>query len=233
MPVSFFLNGSPVEELPPGSLPVEPLGDEQKTQLAGYLNNLRHDEGYRRFMAESATGDPFQAAPERDIFAEQAATIGATIESYRNGTSTPPDAPDVGSIDEVISECGDEEFIVVPRVIKGRTWYVRRHDALTLLDLETKRLDVERGQVKRNPSREVKIGLAMEFVASLYRRTKAATKTEPAQYEVMFKDTDAAQNFFKKPNALDLVNELAEAIYSVNKSLDPLNKLRAAEDAQD
>lgn len=220
---TFTFNGKEVDSLP---------GVEQKVQL-----DPKIQEGLLKFFEENANNPEYQAFMAKDAKARleveddlsyQVESIGEAIATHRQRTAAGADAEDVGSIDDLIAEYGDDEFVVVPRVVAGKTWYIRKHDALTLLDLETKRLDVERGQVKRNPSREVKLGMAMEFTASLYRRIAPGDGTQPPQYEAVFRDTDEAQRFFRKPSMLDLINELAEAIYDVNPTLNPLNKLRAA-----
>lgn len=156
--------------------------------------------------------------------------IGSTVdaENVPIGSDAVPvslEVDDIGSLDDVLDELGNEDIVIVPRVVMGKRVGIRLHDVFSILDLETRRLTVESsGKLKRDPSREVKLGLALELHTSIYRNVGTREKEK---WEKWFPEIKSAESFCKKPRANDLVDALMAAVYSVNEALSPANKYAA------
>lgn len=134
--------------------------------------------------------------------------------------------PDIGSMDDELDELGNEDIVIVPMVVMGKRVGVRKHDVYSLLDLDTKKIQMTpAGKIQRDPSREVKLGLAMELETSIYRNKGTVDKPDWVKF---FDDTKGCQKWLKKPNAGLMTDELLEAVYKVNPALDGMKKLQAA-----
>lgn len=117
-------------------------------------------------------------------------------------------------------EGSDEESVHEVEVL-GRKFYIRALDILSLIDVETRRLTIERGQIVRRPNREAKLGLSLEFSACLMRRDGDA-------WAPLF-TLETVQKFLSQPRAKALIHQLATEIYRLNPELDPARKVFAAQ----
>ncbi len=165
---------------------------------------------YTRYDEKGATEVDI---PEPGETPDVADTVGAMLPTAQLSI--------VGSAAELIDEFSDENGMLVHEVnIGARKFHIRELDIMALLDVETQRLTVERGQIVRRPNREAKLGLALEF---------SSTIMVPAgdSFVPMF-TTDSVQVFLAKPRAKELINQLAEAIYSINPELSPQKKIQVA-----
>ena len=144
-------------------------------------------------------------------------TIEPTVEQPLQETK--PEIKPYASAAEMLADFEDD--LVVHEVeVLGRKFFIKELNFYELLDVETRRLQVHKNQVQRNPTKEAKLGFALEFAACVM-------KPEGDSYASMF-DVNSVQEFFSKPKAKELINGIAEQIYRINPTLDPLNKFRAA-----
>lgn len=123
------------------------------------------------------------------------------------------------SAESLLADFADENVIHEVK-IENRVFFIRELDIMSLIDVETQRLTVERGQIVRRPNREAKLGLSLEFAATLMCKYGN-------EYVPMF-TLETVQQFLAKPRARGLINRLAIEIYRINPELAPQNKIKAA-----
>ncbi|RYX86612.1 hypothetical protein EON83_00070 [bacterium] len=148
-----------------------------------------------------------------------AAMIGALLDNA--------DASDLDNLDE-LDNGGETHYI--PVSIKKRNGqnvrvFVKELDILDIYDVEAGRLFVKNQVVHRAPAREGKMGLALEFLATVHKRTRAG------EYVALFTDALDAQRWMKRPNNKDLIAQIITAIYLVNPELSPQKKMAMAKSA--
>ena len=130
-------------------------------------------------------------------------------------------AIEVNSGDALTAEFeGEEEFEVHQVEVMGREFFIRELDVMSLIDVETQRLTVERGQIVRKPGREAKLGLALEFCSTLMRR-------EGDTWAPLY-DLAGVQRFLSKARAKPLILALMGEIYRINPALSAQSKVAAA-----
>jgi hypothetical protein len=138
------------------------------------------------------------------------------------------DVPDAG--DEDLTNQGVEEEIFHPLILTRADGtmvriFIKELDFFSLLDVEAGRLLVQGREVQRAPGREAKMGVALEMVATVYKRVKAGEEPEYAPY---FADTDEAQLWMKQRKNKTLIGTVMAGIYTANQELHPKKKALAA-----
>lgn len=114
----------------------------------------------------------------------------------------------------------EDEFVIHEVTIEGRVFFIRELDIMSLIDVETQRLTVDRGLIVRRPNREAKLGLALEFAATLMRKDGDA-------YLPLF-TLETVQAFLRKPRAKSLIHALSLEIWRINPEISPPAKIKAA-----
>lgn len=176
-----------------------------------------------------------RAVPELpETVAEIGGAPDASATTTPSGAATArlsvPVAP--GSADELIAELTDETGETIHECVcysneKERVFHIKELSTFGLIDVSTQRLQVVRGQIKRNPSFEAKMGLALELLATVVKPVDDAGVPGGKRFEPFF-SLKSAQALLGQPKARDLVNELLEWIYTHNEALSPEKKVRLA-----